>query len=115
MKDEELRMSISLIMRISSSGMQAQHVRLGSIGNNIANVQTPGYNRLETKLSSLDTGGVTASVVPSGQQTLENAANVDLSCEMISLFESEMAFKANTAVWETGADIWDVLLSIKRG
>ena len=108
-------MSISSVMRISASGMQAQQVRLGSIANNIANAQTPGYNRLETKLSSMETGGVTASVVPSGQPTFEDAANVDLASEVVSLVESEIAFKANAAAWETGAEIWDVLMSIKRG
>jgi flagellar basal-body rod protein FlgC len=57
---------------------------------------------------------VTASVAPSDDTTFNDTSNVDLASEMLSLVEAEIGFKANAAVWETGADIWDVLLSIKR-
>lgn len=107
-------MSISAVMGISLSGMQAQQTRLSAAANNIANAVTPSYDRLETQFTGSKPGGVTASVAPSGDTTFDDTSNVDLASEMLSLVEAEIGFKANAAVWETGADIWDVLLSIKR-
>ncbi|MFN4205479.1 MAG: flagellar basal body protein [Agrobacterium albertimagni] len=107
-------MSISAIMGISLSGMQAQQTRLAATANNVANAMTPGYDRLETSLTSRAQSGVSATVSPSGAPVLDDTSNVDVASEMLSLVEAEIGFKANAAAWETGADIWDVLLSIKR-
>ncbi|MFN7093590.1 MAG: flagellar basal body protein [Allorhizobium sp.] len=106
-------MSISAIMSISVSGMQAHQTRLAATANNVANAMTPRYDRLDTKFIATETGGVAASVAPLDQPTLDEA-EVDLSSEILSLTESKIAFEANAAVWETGADMWDVLMSIKR-
>lgn len=107
-------MSISAVMNISLSGMQAQQTRIAATANNVANAMTPGYDRLETQFSSRDGAGVSAFVTPSGGETFSDGSNVDLASDMLSLVETEIGFKANAAAWETGADIWDVLLSIKR-
>lgn len=107
-------MSISAVMGISLSGMQAQQTRLAATANNIANVSTAGYDRLATRFSSTAPAGVSASVAPSGTATDPETSNVDLASEMLALNEAEIAFKANAAVWETGADMWDVLKTIVR-
>jgi flagellar basal-body rod protein FlgC len=107
-------MSLSAVMGTSLSGMQAQQTRAAATANNVANALTPRYDRLETRFSSEESGGVRASVTPSGTDTLSDGSNVDLAQEALSLIESEIAFKANASVWETGADMWDVLMSIKR-
>lgn len=107
-------MSLSAVMAISLSGMQAHQTRASATANNIANALTPGYDRLETRFSTAASGGVVASVTPSGDQNVDDATNVDLGSEMLSLVQSEIGFKANAAAWETGAEIWDVLMSINR-
>lgn len=107
-------MSISAVMSISLSGMKAQQTRLAASADNVANAMTPAYDRLETRYSSSTQGGVAVSVSPSGAATFGDGSNVDLASEMISLVQSELGFKANASVWETGADMWDVLMSIKR-
>lgn len=107
-------MSLSAVMGISLSGMQAQQTRATATANNVANAMTPRYDRLETSFSTRDSGGVSASVSPSGTATSDEGSNVDLASEMLSLIETEIGFKANASVWETGADMWDVLMSIKR-
>jgi flagellar basal-body rod protein FlgC len=94
--------------------MQAQQTRAAATANNVANALTPGYDRLKTTFSSEETGGVRASVSPSGAETSAETSNVDLAQEAVSMVESEIAFKANASVWETGADMWDMLMSIKR-
>jgi flagellar hook protein FlgE len=45
-------MAISAIMRTSASGMDAQANRLGTVADNIANVNTTGYKRAYTEFSS---------------------------------------------------------------
>jgi flagellar hook protein FlgE len=45
-------MGISAIMRTSASGMAAQSDRLGTVADNIANVNTTGYKRADTEFSS---------------------------------------------------------------
>lgn len=107
-------MSLSTVMGISLSGMQAQQTRATATANNIANAMTPRYDRLDTNFSSEDARSVRASVSPSGAATSEEGSNVDLAQEAVALIESEIGFKANASVFEAGADMWDVLMSIKR-
>lgn len=107
-------MSISAVMGNALSGLQAQTTRATATANNVANSLTSGYDRRVSELVTSPGGGVSATVSPSGEPTLPGSSNVDLAGEMLNLAETEIAFKANAAVWETGADIWDVLLSIKR-
>jgi flagellar basal-body rod protein FlgC len=76
-------------MGISAPGMRAPQTRAVATANNVANIMTPHYDRLETKLTSMETRGVAASVVRSGQPTYGKAANVDLLSEITSLTESE--------------------------
>jgi flagellar hook protein FlgE len=45
-------MSISALMRTSASGMNAQSNRLGTVADNIANVNTTGYKRASAEFSS---------------------------------------------------------------
>lgn len=101
-------MSISAITNNALSGMMAQTTRVAAAANNVANADTPGYQRLNTSLSSLGgSGGVTASVSPSD-------GDVDMGSELTDMMMAEQSYKANASVFETGADMWDVLMSIKR-
>jgi flagellar basal-body rod protein FlgC len=110
-----LAMGLSAVMNIAVSGMQAQAKRLATAAHNIANAQTPGYNRLDTQVSSLpNSGGVTTTVTPSTSVTFPESSNVDMASEMLDAFTSAQGFAANAAAFETGADMWAVLMSIKR-
>jgi flagellar hook protein FlgE len=44
----------------------------------------------------------------------ETDAEISLANELLTLKQAETGFKANALVFETGADLWDVLMSIKR-
>lgn len=107
-------MGLSAITGIAVSGLQAQTTRLSATANNVANALTPGYDRAVTSLSTRPTGGVSASVSSSGEAALPGSSNVDLASEMLDAIGAELSFKANASVFETGADMWDVLMSIKR-
>ena len=100
-------MSISGITNTALSGMRAQTMRIGAIANNVANSSTPDYARLNTSLTAVASGGVQATVSPT-------ASDVDPATELTDLIEAEQAYKANAVVFETGADMWEMLMSIKR-
>jgi flagellar hook protein FlgE len=107
-------MSISAVMGTSLSGMQAQTKRLAATANNVANAGTPGYDRQTTSLSTTASGGVQATVTPSDAPTPDNGSNVDLADEMRGMLEARTSFAANAAVFETGASMWDMLMTMKR-
>lgn len=101
-------MNIASITGIALSGMNAQTSRLAAVADNIANADTPDYKRQTVSLiSTSDPAGVETSFT-SGPE------GVDLATEMLELTEAELGYKANAAVFEAGADLWDVLATIKR-
>ncbi|MDR9771272.1 flagellar basal body rod C-terminal domain-containing protein [Rhizobium hidalgonense] len=100
-------MSISGIAGTALSGMRAQTTRISAIASNVANSSAPGHTRLNTNLTSAASGGVEAIVSPT-------ASDVDLATELTDLIEAEQSYKANAVVFETGADMWEMLMSIKR-
>ncbi|SMC81823.1 flagellar basal body protein [Rhizobium sp. RU36D] len=101
-------MSLSIAMTNAVSGMQAGATRSAATANNVANALTPGYARQQVNLSTAPGGGVSASV------SQDQGAPVDLGQEMFDLLETSTTFKANAAVFETGADMWDVLMTMVR-
>ena len=107
-------MSISAMMGNSLSGMQASAKGARAAASNIANAATPGHDRLATRAISLFGGGVSASVAPSGAPTSPEISNVDIASEMLDLVSIEAAFKANAAVFEAGAELWDILKLVVR-
>ncbi|WP_137133959.1 flagellar basal body protein [Rhizobium sp. FKY42] len=106
-------MSLSGVMNSALSGMQAQVTRLSSTANNIANVDSSNYSRLSTQFSATPGGGVQADLFQPQQPGAEGNG-VNIGQEMLELTEASLSFKANAAVFETGADLWQLLATIKR-
>lgn len=77
-------MSISAVMNTAVYGMRTQTERLSASAQAIANIDTPA------------------------------AEPADLAAEMIDMIGAGIAFKANASVFEAGADLWDVLMTVKR-
>ncbi len=88
-------MNISSIMNTASSGMRAQTNRFTA--NNVANLNTPGYSRIDPSTMTTDEG-----------------QPADLATEMTDMMQSAQGYKANAIVFETGADLWQLLATIKR-
>ncbi|OLP43422.1 flagellar basal body rod C-terminal domain-containing protein [Rhizobium oryziradicis] len=108
-------MSISGITNTATLGMLAQQKRVANIASNVANVDTPGYRRLNTNLNATTPAGVSVTTtVSETPKAAPDTSNVDLLDEMTGLIGSEHAFAANAKVFETGADMWDMLMSIKK-
>ncbi|ARO30326.1 flagellar basal body rod protein [Rhizobium sp. NXC14] len=100
-------MSISNIAGTALLGMRAQTRRISAIASNVANSSTPDYNRLNTSLTSVAPGSVEAIVGPTD-------SDVNPATELTDLIEAEQSCEANAMVFETGADMWEMLMSIKR-
>ena len=79
-------MTISSMMNIALSGMRTEQNRMTTAAQNIA---------------SSGPGAAT-----------ETDAEMDLAGQM--LMSAETNYKANALVLEAGADLWDVLMTIKR-
>lgn len=80
-------MTISAVMNNAVHGMRSGTERLASAAHRIATIDTP---------------------LSGGTQP------ADLAAEMTGMIGAEIAFKANASVFETGADLWDVLMTVKR-
>ena len=90
-------MNISSIMNTASSGMRAQTNRFAAVANNVANLSTPGYSRVDPATLTTDEG-----------------QPADIASEMTDMMQAAQGYKANAVVFETGADIWQWLATIKR-
>jgi flagellar basal-body rod protein FlgC len=82
-------MSISAAMGISVSGMRNDMRRLNDTAQAVAS------------------GGSSSS-------TTSGSAPVDPASAMIDVINTRQSFAANAAVFETGADMWDMLMSMKK-
>jgi flagellar basal-body rod protein FlgC len=91
----------------SLSGFHAQAVRLATIANNVANSGTEDFQSVGTQFNALEGGGVEAVLS-------QNGSGVDLGSEMTQLSEAEVAYNANAAAFEAGADLWQMLSVVQR-
>ena len=87
-------MGLSSVAAIAFSAMQTQSNNLSATADNIANVDTKGYQ--------------------AQGDTPSSGEGVDLATEMVEMTEEEMAYRASAAAFETGADLWDILNVVTR-
>jgi len=116
-------MAISGILSAAVSGLANASSRVAVSADNIANVNTAGYQAKEvrsatvvtrqTSETSYTSGGVTGSVRAKTDPTLDNGSNVDLASEFISIIEATVAYKAAIQVIATGDELAKELVDIK--
>ena len=103
---------------IALSGMQAAQAQLNVTAQNIANVDTPGYQAERVDLVDLSTGGVgvggistdpTPGPHPPG---VTRGSHVDLASEMINLTRAKLLYSANAAVLMVGQRMTGALLDM---
>lgn len=121
------------------SGLRAQTMRLAATASNIANVSTAGpvpsadpsapastvYQPLRVDFTSLESGGVSASVRPdpagysviydpssihANSEGLVAAPDVDIAEELVHLIEARLLYKANVSVIKAQDDMFGNLL-----
>ena len=106
------------VFGIALSGMQAAAAQLNATADNVANLETPGYQAQRVDLVDLSTGGVAVSGIsrdtnpgpaePDGQE----GSNVDLATEMMNLTRSKLLYSANAAVLRVGQKMTGALLDM---
>lgn len=103
-------------MSISLSGMQAASAMLNVTANNIANLNTPGFNPSRADLVELSGGGVavTGTSFEDNPQTAPNTetSNVDLPTELVNLKLGQTLYDANAMVLKTADHMTGMLLNI---
>jgi len=122
-------------MSITASGMQAQAARLRHVSENIANTDTPGYQRKTVNFSAVveagqDTGLVEAGRVrldrtpldqvydPSHPMADENGnyegSNVNLLVEIADAREAQRSYEANLKIFDQVRQMSSSLMDLLR-
>lgn len=122
-------------MSISSSGLKAQAMRLRHVSENIANVDTPGYHRKETRFEAVMEAGEQTGQVQVGDVTLDRSAlpqiydpghpmadengyhdgsNVDLVVEIADAREAQRSYEANLKMFDQARQMSSALLDLLR-
>ena len=98
---------MSSILSIAQSGMQAAQLRMSSSAHNVANVQTPGFNRQQVvQQAQPPQAGVQARVQSQPEGT-------ELNTEAVEQIAASYAFKANALVLRTGDEMLGSLLDVR--
>ena len=106
------------LFAIASAGLQAASAQLNASANNIANLQTPGYQAQGVDLVSLSTGGVAVggidhdttpgTIQPDGA----HGSNVNPADEMLHMTRAKLLYDANAAVIRVGQRMTGALLDM---
>ncbi len=123
------------IFNLSASGMKAQTQRLQHVSENIANADTPGYQRKSISFEQeLEAGRHTGSVVASdvslddrqltqiydpGHPLADEAgyysgSNVDLMIEIADAREAQRSYEANLKMFDQARQMSSSLLDLLR-
>lgn len=100
-------MNFPSMTTIAITGMQAAATQFATSASNIANIDTAEYQKKAANNVALATGGVESQV-----STAQSGVNIDQ--ELYDMIGAKIAFEANASVFETGADLWETLSTIKR-
>ena len=89
---------LSTAFEIARSGLTAETKRLAVAAQNIANVDTAGYQAQQVDSVAREGGGVQAVIRPANSSRVDTTNSVDLVREVTSLTEAKAAYAANLAV-----------------
>ena len=126
---------LSQTLALSASGMQAQSARLRHVSENIANADTPGYQRKlvgfqEVVEDGRRTGQVEAGPVKLDRTTLTrifdpshpladaaghyDGSNVDLVVEIADAREAQRSYEANLRMFDQARQMQSSLIELLR-
>jgi flagellar hook protein FlgE len=98
---------MSSISAIANSGLQAAQNRLGASAHNIANLNTPAFQRLRTEQVAVASPG---GVMATAQREPQGAA---LEQEVVEQMSATYAFKANLQVLKAEDRMMGSLLDVR--
>ncbi len=98
---------MSTISSIAVSGVQAAATRMDASAHNIANAQTPGFQRQQVQLRSQETAGVVATVGKAQE------VGADLAADLVDQKAASYQYRANLRTIQTDAQMLGSLLDVK--
>jgi flagellar hook protein FlgE len=98
---------MNAISSIAVSGVHAASTRLDVAAHNIANAQTPGFQRQVVHQQSQETAGVLTSVGKSEE------VGPDLAADLVEQMEASYTYKANLRTIQTQEQMVGSLLDVK--
>jgi flagellar hook protein FlgE len=98
---------MNAISSIAVSGVHAASTRLDVAAHNIANAQTPDFQRQVVHQASQETAGVVTSVGKSEE------IGPDLAADLVEQMAASYAYKANLKTIQTQDQMMGSLLDIK--
>lgn len=122
-------------LAISASGMQAQAGRIRFLSENIANADTPGYQRKTSSFQSVIDAGKPTGQVQTGRVVLDrqnltkifdpghpmadetghyDGSNVNLVVEIADAREAQRSYEANLKMFEQARQMSQSLLDLLR-
>ena len=111
---------VSNMVSTAVSGLALNSQRATAAASNIANVNTPGYERVEVQASSVVTSQNQSAYAPGGVQgsltrggTVSGLMGVDMTQEVVTLIQAETAYTANLKVIEAASEMQGQLLKVK--
>ncbi|SEL05511.1 flagellar basal body rod protein FlgC [Pacificibacter marinus] len=123
------------ILSLSSSGMAAQANRLRHVSENIANADTPGYQRKTASFEQVIEHGQKTGAVQSGPVELDqtptkqvydpghpmagedgfyNGSNVEIMIEIADAREAQRSYEANLKMFDQARQMSTSLLELLR-
>lgn len=102
-------MTVNNVLGTAVSGLQAAATQAAASANNIANQNTPGFQRTDVNTTSLVAGGGQGAVNAGVQAVLAVGENVDLGREFVDLIQASTLYKANAAVIRTAEEMFEHL------
>ena len=122
-------------MNITASGMRAQAARLRHVSENIANADTPGYQRKTVSFSAVMESGQDTGLVETGRVRLDDSdfqqiydpthpladangnydgSNVNLLLEIADAREAQRSYEANLKLFDQVRQMSSSLMEILR-
>ncbi|WP_281981064.1 flagellar basal body rod protein FlgC [Thalassorhabdomicrobium marinisediminis] len=122
-------------MSITASGMRAQAARLRHVSENIANADTPGYQRKTVSFQSVVEAGQDSGLVEAGRVQLDRSAlaqiydpshpmadadgnydgsNVNLLVEIADAREAQRSYEANLKLFDQVRQMSTSLMDLLR-
>jgi len=92
------------VLRIASSALAAQTIRLAVTADNVANATTPDYTEKQAPFVPMNPGVSVGAIVDTGQ-------GVDLTNQMVNLILAKTAYEAAVNVVRTTNQMTSTLLA----
>lgn len=122
--------SLVTALRAAASGMEAQSTRLRHLSENIANADTPGYQRKTVSFAEMAQGTVATGPVMLDRSPLQSiydpgnplsddsghydGSNVDLVIELADAREAQRSYEANLKLFDQARQMTQSLFDLIR-